>query len=174
MKILFWTNIILLTIAWPNFAGGHEHEMKKSQVGEFYEYDIEGSHSDQVKREVGYHTKQVIKAPFKFVGKCYRTSKSAIKGALHSIELFLSDSRSINGKRQNFKNAVSDFEGSAAFNDYYNHENDREGSHCMFGAPNALWKVFKNFLYTAGFVFPRETWIIMKSIFHGTCACVNG
>ncbi len=165
--------LLLFFVALPLCAGKHFH-IKDSQQGEYYEYDLVGSHKDQVKREMGYHTKKALKAPFKFVGKCYHTTKGAMKGTLRSIELFLSDSHSINGQRQDFTKAVSEFEVQTAFDYYYVDDFDREDAHCIFGLPTALWKTFKNILYTAGFRFPRATWRTVKGIFHGGCCCVNG
>ncbi len=171
MQILHAARVIFIcAIAAPVVASSHHAE--DFQPGEYYEYDLVGSHKDQARRELTHHTKEVIKAPFKFVQKCSRTTKHALSRALHNVEIFLSDSNSINGKRREFKKAASQFETQAALNDYYVH--DDEKGQCLFGFPAATWKAFKRSLYMAGFQFPRFIWRGMKSAFRGVCTCVTG
>ena len=177
LEIIMQVNIItklllLILLAAPLMASRYDH-IKNYQQGEYYEYDLEGSHCNQVKRQIGFRTKQVIKTPFKLVRRCYRTSKDVLKGTINSIELFLSDSQSINGHRREFAQAMADFEGSAAVSHYYAYDQDEQDGQCLFGLPTALWKIFKSALYTVGFRFPRATWHTIKRIFHGASACVK-
>lgn len=172
MKFNLIKIIFLSMLASPLFAMEHDH-IDKDRIGEYYEFDLVGTRRDKIKRELGFHSKRAFKAPFKLTATCYRHTRQGLQSALHSVEMFLSDSRTINGNRRAYKNAVSEFEESAMVHNYYAHDLEHQDSSCMFGLPQGLWRLFKSTLYTAGFRLPRATWHTIKSIFHGTCDCLN-
>lgn len=165
--ILITSFLIVIISSSPLQAIKHSNHIKEDQQGEYYEYDLIGDGKTRVLREMRYHSKQIIKAPFKLVGKCYHSTRDALRSAMQSIELFLSDSRSINGRRRDLQNALSQFETEAVIGDFYAHEGERDDAQCMFGVPSGLWRMFKHVLYTAGFRIPRETMHAVKNIFHG-------
>jgi hypothetical protein len=130
-------------------------DVKESQRGEYYEFDIEGGRGDKIRREMSYHTIQIIKAPFKIVRKCVHTGKDAVRTGVHGIESFLRDSGGIDIDDPKFRRAMSDFETQAY--SYYDLDRNEERP------PYTLGKILKNILYTAGFVLPRATWRIVKN-----------
>lgn len=170
MKNLF--RIIALLLFCGAGLAKHDHYSEK-QIGEYYEFDIEGTRGDQVRRAVTYHTKQVIKAPFHAVGFVYRTTTGAVKRSLKEIELFLSDSRSVTGKRRQLKQALGEWAVDPMVEGYLI-EHDRDaGSNCFLGIPSAALKLLKNSLYSVGIALPRGTWRTIKSFAQGTCDCAR-
>lgn len=173
MNQFILTNLVAILCA-AQISAEHDHT-DKYKAGEFYEYAVEGfTKEEQVKIEARQHSKQVIKAPFKAVGKCFRGGKNLIGRMGKSIELFLSDSRSVNGKRRELKKAMADWEGQVT--SYYDHDLENEGkaSHCMYGLPYGAWKLLKNTLFTVGIRLPRATARTVRDFVLGTRDLVNG
>lgn len=170
MKNLF--SIIALLLCCGAGLAEHDHFSDK-QIGEFYEFDLVGTRGDQVRRAVTYHTKQVIKAPFQAVGFCFHTASAAVSHTLKEIELFLSDSRSLTGKRRQIKEALGEWAVDPIVEGYLI-EHDRDaGTNCFLGIPSAALKLLKNSLYTVGIALPRGTWRTIKSFARGTCDCAR-
>lgn len=173
MKNIFWFQLIVLSSFFSGWSLA-EHSHIKAPVGEFYEYDIEGDHKEKVKRELSFHTKQVIKAPFKAVQWCYRTSRESLRKISKSIELFLSSSRSVDKRQEELRQAVSEWEHQMKAANYYGYDDKREHKRFLFGLPEDAWAALKSILYTAGFKFPRATLQTVKRFIHGTRHCVSG
>lgn len=171
-NILCVSFIAVILLTRPSEAKSH-HPYKTSQIGEYYEYDLE-DHDKKITREFCFHTKQVLKTPFKAVSFCYRGGKSVIKKVRRSIELYLSDSRSIKGRRRELKKALSDWEGEMHFTNFYAKASKQDDTHCLYGLPQGAYKALKNILYTAGFRLPRATLRVVRDIIHGACDCLKG
>ena len=77
------------------------------------------------------------------------------------VETYIGSSDAVDGRHREFKHAMSEFE-SAAYDDYYLHEDQLDHGHCLYGLPNALLKLLKNILYTAGITLPRATWHFVR------------
>ncbi|MCA9508086.1 MAG: hypothetical protein KC505_06685 [Myxococcales bacterium] len=150
----------------------HDHFSEK-QIGEYYEFDIEGNNYDQIRRRISFHSKQVIKAPFKATRFCFRTTKDFIKGMAHDIELFLSDSHSIDGNQNNLHHALKSWSEDSEIEAYVLDEPHVSGTNCIIALPHAALKLLKNTLYAVGIRLPRATWRTVKSFASGVSDCAR-
>lgn len=169
MRNFLKSSIIVIVMASPSTFAHHD----KVNPGLFYEYDTEGTRCDQAFRKIGSCTKAVIKAPFQAVEFCYDTTKSTLSRIAHEIELFLSDSRSVAGKRVELRKALADWQADPLVEEYYMEQDRNAGTNVLLGVPRGAWELLKNTLYTAGFRIPRATMRTLKSMISGTCDCAT-
>lgn len=160
-------SVVVLALISGAISANHGH-FKDRQTGEYYEYDL-----DRTEDKIRFHSKQVLKAPFKACAWSYRSGKSGLRKTVKAIELFLSDSRSINGQRQQLKKAMAGFEGQM-FEDYYGINNRSKKSDGLLYVPKKAWRILRNTLFVVGFRFPRATWKTIKSMVYGATSCFTG
>jgi hypothetical protein len=161
--------ILLLYVGFSSgMVAGHEHI--KMPLGEFYEYDIEGDRGERIRHEISFHTKQVIKAPFKAIGWCCYTSKSGLKKMSISIEQYLGASRGMNGRREELTYAMTEWEHYVG--EHPGHEGDQK--RFLFGLPEDAFAALRRILYAAGFEFPRATLQTVRRFLRGVNDCLYG
>lgn len=159
MQKLFAMIFIALVAA---HAWSEPRHLSNKELGEYLEYDLEGSKRAIIRRELSYHTKQIIKAPFKATRWVSRRVVRGIRGAVVSVRGFFSESRSVSGRRADISRALDDWQSQLYYNDYHNLEGrDRQVS--LLAIAGDSWFLLRRSLYTAGVILPRESWRTLKA-----------
>lgn len=154
-------------------AFAHDHNnVKESRIGEYYEFDTEGTKGDRVGRQLRHCTCKTITAPFRSIRFCYRKTKHLLRAARNNAEtVLMNDAAHIDGHSK-IREVLDNWEMSPDTKEII--ENDREaGSNCMFGLPQGAWKLLKSALHTAGFKFPRAVWRTIRSFGRGSADCAG-
>ncbi len=167
MKLFTIALICFSTVAWAK-----KDHLNEKNLGQYYVFDTEGSKKDQIRHEIMYHSKQIIKAPFKAVGYCFRKGRYAASRSLHEIELFLSPSRSVHGHREQVHQALESWSMHPEVENYL--ERDRDASkNILFEIPKNVAALLKNSLFAVGIRLPRAAFRTLKSFVHGAGDCTR-
>lgn len=166
MRLLYIS--LAIVVLFSGFLSA-DHAHWRKYKGEFYEYDLEGTAAQKIRREAIFHTKQVLIAPFKATAWTYRAGKSGFKRTKKRIEAYLTDAPGISGNQRMLKGALAEWESEMYRED--NNPSRGETVNCVSATLSPSYKVLKNILYALGFRLPRATWQTVKRIVHGTCDC---
>ncbi len=165
-------SILLLLIFYTNSSFAAKDFYKREEIGQYYEYDMEGSRAHMIWHKLRGHAKSAAGVPFKSVrwsvGKAHRSTVAMVK----SVKLFLSPSHSINGRRTAIQNALDDWERHLPYNDY-RHLAHRENSVALTDIASDSWLLLKKSLYNAGVVLPRESYRTLKALIKGALKTVD-
>lgn len=150
----------------------HEHFTGK-EIGEYYEFDTEGTRFDQFRHAITFHTKRVVKIPFRVTRFGFHTTKNIIKRSLREIELFLSPSRSIHGRRTQLREALGEWATDPMVENYLLERDRAAGRNLLLGIPNDVATLLRNSLYSVGIRLPRSAWRTLRSFARGTFDCAR-
>ena len=164
-KIFFW--IIALLMGQKIIAEPMPY--KTDQIGEYYEYDIEGSAKDQALRKFRRKSKKVLMAPLKVSWRGVIRGKKTLKKTSQAVEAYLSGHKMPYAKRVNLNKALTDWEGALNFDPNGLGEEKTKSAPGLLYIPREAWRLLKYSLYLAGFKLPRETARKVKDMVYGTC-----
>ncbi len=173
MRILM--SIVLLGFSITTFAMHNdkdEYGINQRRMGEYYDYDTQGTRGDRIKHNIGHGTLKVMTAPFRGIRKGYRGIKHVVNGAKNHAEIFLTDAASIDGRRDDLRDVLEKWEHSDDLKTIMERER-KKGNRFLFGLPHDAWKLLKATIYTAGFRLPRATWRGLKHAVIGTRDCIG-
>ena len=136
---------------------------KKDQIGEYYEYDIEGSPRDQLFKKYRRRSKKILFTPLGISRQGLGLGRKGLKKISHAVEIYLSGH-----KQNNINKALSDWEGALSFDPG---EKSKSAPGLLY-APREIWRLLKYSLYLAGFRLPREVMKKIKDLVYGTCGFV--
>lgn len=147
-------------------VSGEQKHLSRTEIGEYLEYDLERSRAVMMRREISYHGKKIIKAPFKATRWISARIARGMRNAALSAQRFFSDSHSVSGRHREIARALDDWQSQLYYNDYHNIEGrDRQTS--LLAIAGDSWFLLKRSLYTAGVILPRESWRTLKAGVYG-------
>lgn len=142
--------IIFLAFAWGATA---EHDYyKKGQIGEYYDYDVEGSPRKRVINDHAYSLSHALKKPVKALDKSAHVSYRALKQGSSLLEKYLKGTAQDAKQQQKLAHALTDWETALSANIKARATKSSPG---LLYAPKEAWRLFKYSLYLAGFALPR-------------------
>lgn len=145
---------------------------KRDEVGQYYEYGMEGSRKHMIWLMSKKHAKSVLGFPLKgvrwSVGKAHRGTRAVVS----EVKLFFSSSRSTSGHRTAMALALDDWERQLPYNDY-SHMARRENTVLLSDIASDSWLLFKRSIYNAGVVLPRESYRTVKALIKGALKTVD-
>ena len=142
---------------------------KKNQIGEYYEYDIEGSAKDQAFRKYRRKGEKILIAPLKASWRGVIISKKALKKTSQAVEAYLSGRKAPYAQRRNLNKALTDWEGALSFDARGRQGEKSKSTPGLLYIPREAWRLLKYSLYLAGFKLPRKTAKKVKDMVYGTC-----
>lgn len=141
---------------------------KADQIGEYYEYDLEGTPKERDRRKARYHARKTMMIPLKVGTGVFRVSIKAIKKTSHAVEAYLRGKKRPYTRGGDLNKALTTWEGALRFDPRGPSSNPKrhEG---LFFIPHESWRLLKYSLYLAGFRLPRATKKVLKNMVYGTC-----
>jgi hypothetical protein len=159
---------LLLLALLPEQASAKKYQRyKKDQIGEYYEYDVEGSKHAQKRRKARYRAKKITFAPAKSSWHGLKNTHKIIKKTSHALEAYLRGEHQ-NYNKKNLNKALTDWEGALRFEPHGHRSYKKHSSQGPLYVPRESWRLLKYSLYQAGFRFPKAVKKTLKNMVYGT------
>lgn len=166
MARLFYL-VIAINIILAQALRAEYKPYKDEQIGEYYEYDLEGTPKERDRRKARYHARKTIKAPFKASRALFHVSKKTLKKTSRLIKNYLSGKKGTYKGSGDLNKALTTWEGALGF-DPRGSSAERSRHEGMFFIPHELWRLLKYSLYVAGFRLPRAIKKELIKMVYGT------
>lgn len=149
-----WLVQVAIILLFTAFGLAAEREYyKKGQIGEYYEYDVEGTPRHRAFRNHEHHLSQGIKKPVKAMIKTGHYGHMGLKRGKTLLENYLKGTAQDEHQQQKLTKALSDWETALTANRQHKAPKSPPG---LLYAPQEAWRLFKYSLYLAGFALPRS------------------
>lgn len=147
---------------------GHadQESYKPGDIGEYYEYDNEGTPKERARRQHKQQLGRAIKKPFKGIYHGVKISKKSLGKTKNALENYLKGPLNEDEKIK-LNRALTDWEialGSGVFNQ------QAKNPQGLTYVPKEAWRLFKYSLYKLGFSLPRSLKSGAKNIVYNTCS----
>lgn len=154
MILLFAAFLAFTSDVWAR----HDHVSLYSP-GEYQLYDLDKNAFHVVKKEAGYYTKKVIKAPFLAARFTRRAAMRHIKTTAQHIRQFLLHIPHTHD--DDVEEVVAKWE--RRHTNYF--KNARNGVKCILHTPEVSWRILKNVVNKTIIGIPKKTLRAMKRSF---------
>jgi hypothetical protein len=134
---------------------------KKDNIGEYYEYDLEGSAHKKARKKARYRSKKIASS---FYTKSHRVKKSRHK--LRKISTLLENYLS-NTHKQNIHKTLNNWHQMLDLN-LVNYQRRHHSSPGPLYIVRESWRLLKYSLYIAGFRLPRAVKKTLKNMLYGS------
>lgn len=148
-----WHFVLAVVVTSFALKATTEHEYyKQGRIGEYYEYDVEGSQRRSALHKMGYQVKISLKRPAKFMWNSGKQSCRAIRVAKNMLEQYLRGATKNEEEQQKLSKALTDWESIMTNMPSLNNSKSPQG---LLYVPYESWRLFKYSLYLVGFALPR-------------------
>jgi len=165
MPYKFLYKFLIAAFVMSNGASAEYMPFKQEQIGEYYEYDIEGTPKDQALRKYRKKSTKIVISPLKASLRGARISRKALKKTFRAVEAYLSGHKKPYNHEKNLQKGLSDWETALSFAP----KEKSKTAPGMLYIPREAWRLLKYSLYLAGFRLPRESAKMVKNMVYGTC-----
>jgi hypothetical protein len=163
-----WPLKLAIIIFFGAFTAQAEYEYyKQGLIGEYYEYDVEGSPRMRSFRNKKHVVGHVVKKPFKASWKASKYSYAGVKRGSRLLERYLKGSAHDEHEQQKLARALTEWETALAMSTEHKKSKSPQG---LLYVPCESWRLFKYSLYLAGFALPRALAKGAKNIVYNTCS----
>ena len=159
---MYLRNLLLLSLF---FCGTTFAKDPMKDLGEYYEYDTEGSQNDQIRREVLHGCKTVASLPFKAVKLSGRKTKKLIKSMVSEIKsLIMLHDQKHNKKKIN--SALSNWENIMVHDHTLRHGNLSKKQALTY-FPTKAFDTLQSILFNVGISLPISVFRSIKGAIYG-------
>jgi hypothetical protein len=155
--------LALVFFSWTQSLSALPH-YRPGKLGEYYEYDVEGTPKERARRRAKHRVARVIKTPIKYGARGAVLFAKAMKKSLRRLEEYLHGPMS-DSERAKLGQALTDWETAMGA---YPKRHDLRKPEGLSYVPIHAWRLFKYSLYKVGFSLPRSIKRAVKKSFYHT------